>query len=174
LPPTNSDAYDGRTTLITATNKWGPRYTFDLHGEGGRGDVAGGGAQQPVIGFLSFQSAEVDFKNVTVPFLQGLKETGYAAGQNVAVEYRYAENQFDRLSVLAADLVRRPVVVMVATGNEAALAAKAATRAIPIVFAVGGDPVALRLVASINRPGAADGPQRGARQQPSRNLTGVA
>ena len=108
----------------------------------------------PVIGFLSAQSADDDYKNFTVPFLQGLKETGYVEGQNVAVEYRWAENQFDRLPALAADLVRRRVAVIVAAGTAAALAAKAATTTIPIVFGTGGDPVALGLVASLNRPGA--------------------
>src|SRR5215475_1536770 len=96
----------------------------------------------PVIGLLSAQSADDD-SNRTVAFLQGLKETGYVEGQNVAIEYRWAENQYDRLPALAADLVRRHPVVIVASGIEATLAAKAATRTIPIVFSTAGDPVAL-------------------------------
>jgi putative tryptophan/tyrosine transport system substrate-binding protein len=81
-------------------------------------------AQQPtmpVIGWLSAQSADVDYRNRTAPFLQSLRETGYVEGQNVAVEYRGAENQFDRLPALAADLVRRRVAVIVADGAGAAL-----------------------------------------------------
>jgi putative ABC transport system substrate-binding protein len=108
----------------------------------------------PVIGYLSSQSADDDYKNYTIPFLQSLKETGNVDGQNVTIEYRYAESQLDRLPGLAADLVRRRVAVIFTAGaTPAALAAKAATATIPIVFSTGGDPIALGLVASLNRPG---------------------
>jgi putative ABC transport system substrate-binding protein len=111
-------------------------------------------ATMPVIGLLSPQTADEDYKNYTVPFLQGLKETGYVEGRNVTVEYLYAENQLDRLPALATALVRHRVAVIVAAGTAAALAGKAATTTIPIVFSTGADPVALGLVASLNRPGA--------------------
>jgi putative ABC transport system substrate-binding protein len=120
-------------------------------------------AQQPampVVGFLGTSSLEKMGGSWLLDFKRGLADTGYVEDRNVAIEYRWADDHYDRLPALAAELVRRRVAVLAAPGGPAALPAKAATTVIPVVFMIASDPVALGLVASLNRP-------RG-------NLTGVA
>jgi putative ABC transport system substrate-binding protein len=113
---------------------------------------------QSVVGYLNSATPKT-FARLTTAFRQGLDEAGYVEGRNVAIEYRWAEGEYDRLPVLAADLVKRKVAVLVATTTPAALAAKRATSTIPIVFAIGADPIAIGLVDSLSRP--------------SSNITGV-
>jgi putative ABC transport system substrate-binding protein len=107
---------------------------------------------KPVIGYISGGSSDT-FGYLVSAFREGLSGTGYVEGRNVAVEFRWAEGQYDRLPALVADLVHHQVTVLAATTTPGALAAKAATNSLPIVFATDGDPVQLGLVASLNRPG---------------------
>src|SRR5262245_16364143 len=109
-------------------------------------------AAMPVIGFLGPTSADV-FGDRLRGFYRGLKEAGFVEGENLTIAYRWAEGQFDRLPALAAELVRRPVAVIVTGATSAAFAAKAATTTIPITFITTEDPVGLGLVASLARPG---------------------
>jgi putative tryptophan/tyrosine transport system substrate-binding protein len=113
-------------------------------------------AQQPVMPVVGFLNAASPgpLRQQIAAFREGLKDSDYVGGQNVAVEYRWAEGQYDRLPALVADLVRQQVSVIVSGGGApAVLAAKAATTTIPIVFSLGTDPVGLGVVVSLNRPG---------------------
>src|SRR4051812_35798808 len=113
-------------------------------------------AQQPSMPVVGFMSARgrVDSEHLVTAFHRGLNEAGFIEGQNLAIEFRWAEGQFDRLPALAADLVNRRVSVLVAVGGDpSVVAAKRATSSIPIVFGMGGDPIAAGLVESFNHPG---------------------
>src|SRR5215471_3712957 len=108
----------------------------------------------PLVGFMNINNSAESFPEGVAAFRRGLKETGFVEGQNVAVEYRWAQGQYDRYPEMAAEFVRRQVAVIAATGGEPSpQSAKAATQTIPVVFTANGDPVSEGLVASLNRPG---------------------
>jgi putative ABC transport system substrate-binding protein len=130
------------------------RNILSLLGGAAAWPVAARGQQAalPIVGYLNGQSPETEVTAVAA-FRQGLTEAGFVDGRNVVIELHFAKNQPERLPMLAADLVRRQAAVIVTNGIASALAAKAATTTIPIVFSTGGDPVKLGLVSSLNRPG---------------------
>ena len=154
-----SEASGQRGNSINARAGYSPepnssaRTMLASEASGQRGDSKLQQAAMPVIGFLSIRSSATDAK-LLPSFRQGLSEAGLVEGRNVAIEYRYADGQLDRLPPLVADLIERHVAAIVTTGSvEAALAAKAATATIPILFSTGGDPIREGLVRSLNRPG---------------------
>jgi putative ABC transport system substrate-binding protein len=110
------------------------------------------GQQLPVVGFINAASAK-SYTRQLAAFLEGMREAGYTVGQNVAIEYRWADGKNDQLPAIVADLVRREVTVIAATSTPAAIAAKRANTAIPIIFETGSDPIRLGLIPSLNRPG---------------------
>src|SRR6516225_2028139 len=112
-------------------------------------------AQQPTIPVIGFirNTTRDDSADLLKAMHQGLRQTGYVEGRNVAVEYRFADNQLDRLPTMAADLVRRQVAVIVTGGDASSFAAKAATTTIPVIFSTGFDPIEIGLVTSLSRPG---------------------
>jgi putative tryptophan/tyrosine transport system substrate-binding protein len=141
-------------SLVGAAAAWSiaARAALASEASGQRGDSNVQQPTMPVIGFLNSASPGPYARHVAA-FRQGLKDAGYVEGQNAAIEYRWAHGQYERLPALAAELVQRPVAVLAATSTPAALAAKAATTAVPTVFTTASNPVELGLVASLSRPG---------------------